>query len=302
MSIDSPASTGNGNSLSSGRAGERITLAGVLVNLVLIIIKLLAGFLGHSQALIADALHSISDLFTDAVVLAGLKIGRKPADEDHPFGHARFETLASTIVGFILVALAIYIGFDSAHKIYHHEDYQPAPITVAAAALSILMKEVLYRFTIKIGRAIKSNAVIANAWHHRSDALSSIAVLFGVGAAQLNHQWHILDSYAALLVSILILKVGYDIGREAVMELTDTSPDKKMLDRMKHCALHVSGVMNVHDLKARKLGGQLQMELHIVVNGDQTVTAGHRIAKEVESCLLEEIKELERVIIHVDPA
>jgi len=302
LSIDSPASTGNGNSLSSGRAGERITLAGVLVNLVLIIIKLLAGFLGHSQALIADALHSISDLFTDAVVLAGLKIGRKPADEDHPFGHARFETLASTIVGFILVALAIYIGFDSAHKIYHHEDYQPAPITVAAAALSILMKEVLYRFTIKIGRAIKSNAVIANAWHHRSDALSSIAVLFGVGAAQLNHQWHILDSYAALLVSILILKVGYDIGREAVMELTDTSPDKKMLDRMKHCALHVSGVMNVHDLKARKLGGQLQMELHIVVNGDQTVTAGHRIAKEVESCLLEEIKELERVIIHVDPA
>jgi len=278
-----------------------VTLVGVLVNALLVVLKFIAGVFGHSQALLADALHSISDLFTDAVVLAGLRVGRRPADEEHPFGHARFETLASTIVALILLAFAVYIGVDSARKIYLHTEYHPTWLTVIAAFLSILMKELLFRYTIRVGRLIKSNAVIANAWHHRSDALSSIAVLFGVTAAQINQNWHILDSYAALLVSVLILKVGLEILRESILEFTDTSPDTEVLSQIKHCAFQVQGVMNVHDLKARKLGGLMQMELHIIVKGDQTVTEGHRIAKEVEKCLIDEVDGLERVIIHVDP-
>ncbi|MCK4349088.1 MAG: cation transporter [Thermoplasmatales archaeon] len=286
----------------SAEAGRTVTLVGVLVNAFLILFKFLAGIYGHSQALIADAVHSVSDLFTDFVVLLGLRIGRKAPDEKHHFGHARIETLASAIVGLALIATALYLGIKAIWNIYHHIEYHPTWLALVGAGASIALKEALYHYTIHIGRCIKSSAIVANAWHQRSDALSSVAVLLGVAGASIKPSWHILDSYAALCVSFFIIKVGLEILWGALREFIDTAPQPEILSKIRQCSLSVDGVIDMHDLRARTSGGLHQMELHIVVNGRLTVTEGHLIAKAVESCLAKEIADLDRVIVHVDPA
>ena len=290
----------NSNAEATG-AGTSVTLIGVVANAVLIVFKLAGGTLGQSQALIADAAHSVSDLFTDVVVLVGLKAGRKAADQDHPFGHARIETLSSSVVGIFLIGAALYIGTEAALSIYRHTESHPTWLAVGVAALSIIVKEVLYRYTVLVGRRIKSPVVMANAWHHRSDALSSVAVLLGVGAARIHPGWHMLDAYAALIVSLLILKVGVEIIWRSVQELTDTAPPSDTLDKIGRCIRGVDGVLGHHDLKVRTSGGLYQMEAHIVVDGSLTVIEGHGIAKSVELCLKDEIEDLNQVIIHVDP-
>jgi cation diffusion facilitator family transporter len=275
---------------------------GALVNGYLILLKLLAGVFGQSQALIADAVHSFSDLFTDAVVLFGLQVGRKAPDEEHPFGHARIETLASAIVGLALIATALYLGIEAVLNIYRHTEYHPTSLALIGAIVSIALKEALYHYTVHIGRRIKSQLIVANAWHHRSDALSSVAVLLGVTGSLIKPSWFILDSFAALLVSFFIVKVGLDVLRNCLREFTDTAPPPEILSKINNCALSVEGVNEVHDIKVRTSGGLYQMETHIVVDGQLTVFEGHRIAKEVEGCLAEEIEDLDRVIVHVDPA
>jgi len=286
----------------SAKAGMSVTLVGVLVNAFLILFKFLAGVFGQSQALIADAVHSISDLFTDFVVLLGLRIGRRAPDEEHHFGHARIETLASAIVGLALIATALYLGIKASWNIYRHTEYHPTWLALVGAGVSVALKEALYHYTIRIGRHIKSSAIVANAWHQRSDALSSVAVLLGVAGARINPSWHILDSYAALCVSFFIIKVGLDILWGALREFTDTAPQPETLSKIRQCTLSVDGVIDMHDLRVRTSGGLHQMELHIVVDGRLTVTEGHRIAKAVESCLAKEVADLDRIIVHVDPA
>jgi len=289
------------SSTKSAKAGRSVTLIGALINAFLILFKFLAGIFGHSQALIADAVHSISDLFTDFVVLLGLRIGRKAPDEKHHFGHARFETLASSIVGMALITTALYLGIKAIWNIHHHIEYHPTWLALVGAGVSIALKESLYHYTVRTGRRIKSMAIIANAWHHRSDALSSVAVLLGVAGACINPSWHILDSLAALCVSFFIIKVGLDILWSALCEFTDTAPQPEILSKIRKCTLSVDGVIDMHDLRARTSGGLYQMEIHIVVDGRLTVTQGHRIAKGVESCLAEEVADLDRIIVHVDP-
>jgi cation diffusion facilitator family transporter len=284
------------------RAGSRVTLLGVLVNALMIVLKYAAGVLGHSQALIADAVHSISDLFTDAVVLLGIKAGRKAADPQHPFGHARMETLASGVVGLGLLGAAVYIGAEATLNIYNQTAHHPTLLALVAAGLSVLLKEILFRYTLHVGRKIRSPVVMANAWHHRSDALSSVAVLLGVAGARVRPGWHILDAYAALVVSFFILKVGLGILRDAAKELTDTAPSPEVLESIHACVQGVSGVMAHHDLKVRTSGGLYLMELHIVVGSELTVAEGHRIAKEVESNLRGEVRDLSQIIVHVDPS
>jgi len=286
----------------SAKAGRSVTLVGALVNAFLILFKFLAGVFGQSQALIADAVHSISDLFTDFVVLLGLRIGRKAPDEEHPFGHARIETLASATVGLALIATALYLGIQAALNIYRHIEYHPTGLALIGAAVSIALKEGLYHYTVHTGRRIKSQLVVANAWHQRSDALSSVAVLLGVVGARLKPSWHILDSFAALLVSFFIVKVGLDILRTTLREFTDTAPQPEILNKIANCIRSVEGVIDVHDLRVRTSGGLYQMETHIVVDGALTVTEGHRIAKAAESCLAEEVPDLDQIIVHVDPA
>jgi divalent metal cation (Fe/Co/Zn/Cd) transporter len=244
-------------------AGRSVTLIGVLINALLIIFKFLAGVFGRSQALIADAVHSVSDLFTDVVVLLGLKIGRKAPDQEHQYGHGRIETLASAIVGMALIATALYLGIQASFNIYKHTEYHPTRLALFAAATSIVLKEVLYRYTLRVGRRIRSPLILANAWHHRSDALSSVAVLIGVTGALIK--------------------------------------PPEILSQVTQCARSVEGVINIHDLRARTTGGSYQMEAHIVVDGRLTVIEGHRIAKAVEKCLLEEVDGIDRVTVHVDP-
>ncbi len=285
----------------SARAGRTVTLVGVIVNGLLILLKFVAGILGQSQALIADAVHSISDLFTDVVVLVGLGMGRKAPDEKHHFGHARIETLASAAVGLALMATALYLGIKAAWNIHLHREYHPTTLALIAAAVSIALKEALYHYTVHVGRRIKSRAVMANAWHHRSDALSSVAVLLGVAGARIKPSWHILDAYAALIVSFFILKVALDIIRDTLPEFVDTAPEPEVLERIRQCTRNVEGVIETHDLRVRTLGGLHQMETHIVVDGRLSVTEGHLIAKAVEKCLLDEVPDLDRVIVHVDP-
>jgi len=285
----------------SAPTGKKVTIIGVLVNTFLIVLKLIAGIFGSSQALIADAVHSFSDLFTDVVVLVGLKISNKPPDKTHHFGHARIETLASTIVGMALIGTALYIGISASLTIYRHTEYHPTILALFGAGVSIALKEVLYHYTIRTGRRIKSQLIVANAWHHRSDVLSSVAVFFGVAGTQINPSWHILDSFAALLVSFFIVKVGLEILRDALREFTDTAPQPEIIGKIQQCALSVNGVLDTHDLRVRTSGGLFQMEIHIVVDGQLTVLEGHKISKAVEGCLSEDVGNFSSITIHVDP-
>jgi len=285
----------------AARAGKSVTLLGVCINVFLIVFKFWAGTVGHSQALIADALHSFSDLFTDAVVLLGLKIGRKAPDEKHHFGHARLETLASGIVGIALIFTALYLGIQAALNIYRHTEYHPTLLALVAAGVSVGLKEALFHYTVGVGRRIKSSLVMANAWHQRSDALSSVAVLLGVAGANIKPSWHILDAYAALFVSFFIVKVGLDILKGTVREFTDTAPPQEILKKIRESILGVDGVSAMHDLRVRTSGGLHQMEVHIMVDGQLTVKEGHRIAKAVEHTLSKDVADIDRVIVHVDP-
>jgi len=285
----------------AARAGKWVTLLAVCVNVFLIAFKFLAGIFGHSQALIADAVHSFSDLFTDAVVLLGLRIGRKAPDEQHQFGHARLETLASGIVGIALIATALYLGIQASFNIYRHTEYHPTLLALVAAGVSVGLKEALFHYTVRVARRIKSSLVMANAWHQRSDALSSVAVLLGVAGANIKPSWHILDAYAALFVSFFIIKVGLDILKGTVREFTDTAPPREILKTISEITLGVDGVIAMHDLRVRTSGGLHQMEVHIMVDGQLTVNEGHGIAKAVEHTLMKDVADIERVIVHVDP-
>ena len=286
----------------SDSAGQKVTLVGALVNVVLIGLKLLGGIFGKSSALIADGIHSISDLFTDVVVLVGIWRGRRPADEGHPFGHGRIEALFTAIVGLSLLGTALYLGFQAVMDIYDRSDTHPNVLAIVGAGVSIVLKEGLYRYTVSAGRRMQSRLVVANAWHHRSDALSSVAVLAGVTLAQIKPAWRIFDAFAALLVSFFIVKVGLDILGETIRELSDAAPDTETMEKIRRSTQDVAGVMAAHDLRARTSGGKHQIEIHIVVDAMLTVKQGHAIAKAVEMTLLSTIDDVGRVIVHVDPS
>ncbi|MCF8033097.1 MAG: cation diffusion facilitator family transporter [Desulfarculaceae bacterium] len=287
---------------SQSRDGLRVTWIGLGANLVLALGKFLAGVFGHSSAMVADAAHSLSDLVSDAVVLVGLKLGRSEPDLRHPYGHGRIETLAAQVVAFILIIIAVYIGWEAVGRLTSGRAQYPNWLALAAAVVSIAVKEGLYRYTVAVGRRINSAAVVANAWHHRSDALSSIAVLVGVAGTLINPAWHSLDSWAALVVAALVAKAGVQILWGTIQEMIDTSPRQEVVGNIRACALGVPGVMEVHDLKVRSVGGRYQMQLHIVVDSRLSVVQGHDIAKEVEHCVLGDVKEAVEVVVHVDPA
>jgi len=288
--------------IEGGREGGKITWIGVAANALLIVVKFVAGVLGHSQALIADAVHSVSDFFTDAVVLFGLRYGRKPPDADHHFGHARIETMASAVVGFSLILVAFFLGYRSIVNVFIHAENYPTYLALAGAVVSIVVKEVLYQYTVIVGKKISSQAVIANAWHHRSDALSSVAVLIGVGGAMINPKWHMLDAYAALVVSFFVAKVGMEILWNALREMTDTAPGQKFQERIMNCIISVPDILSVHDLKVRSIGGTYFIQVHIVVDKNMSVEKSHKIINEARGCIYREIEGIGEIIVHVDPS
>ena len=284
------------------RAGERVTWIGVGTNLGLVVCKLVAAVVGRSQALVADAVHSVSDLLTDGIVLVGLRLGRKAPDADHHFGHARIETLASTLVGLALLVAGVVLGYDAGAAVHAHESTRPNVVALLGAALSIVVKEVLYQITAREGRRIGSQAVLANAWHHRSDALSSVAVLIGVGAALVNPDWHILDAFAALLVAFLVAGVGLRVIWATLREMVDTAPDVETVTRIRSCLEETPGIDGVHDLKIRVVGGRYHVQAHVHVDGDVSVWEGHRTARRASAYLAAGVEAVADVIIHVDPS
>ncbi len=282
-------------------AGYKVTLVGFVANIFLVAGKLFCGIFGHSQALIADAIHSVSDLFTDLVVLLGLHLGRKTPDSRHHFGHGRLETLASAVVSVFLMGAGISLAYSAGVAIYQHTPSDPSWLALIAAGVSIGVKEFLYQITMRTGRRMRSKVMVANAWHHRSDAWSSVAVFAGVAGAQLHPSWRVLDSYAALLVSFFVFLVGMKMFFGCLAELTDAAPKEDMLEKISQCVLQVPGVKGAHKLKVRTSADLLQMQVHIVVDGQLTVSEGHAIAKEVEQCLFEDIEDVVDVVVHVDP-
>ena len=283
------------------RAGRRVTLVGVAVNIFLLVFKLGVGFTARSQALVADGLHTLSDLFSDAVVLIGLRWGRKKEDRRHPYGHARIETLSAMFVGLILVGGALWISVAGIGDLIRGTHSRPSGAALVAALVSIALKEVLYRYTVRTGKRISSQVLIGNAWHHRSDALSSVAVALGVGAGVVSPRLAVLDIYAALAVSLLMIKVGVEIALDAGKEVVDTAPPQEVMNVIRGCALSVEGVKNTHDIKARTSGGRIFMDIHIEVDPRLTVEEGHALAKRVEFCIKDRVRTVTGVAIHVDP-
>lgn len=291
------------------RASEanRVTWVGLWLNLVLTIFKFVAGILGRSSAMIADAAHSVSDFVTDVVLLASFRIINKPVDNTHDYGHGKFETLASNFVGAALLLVAAGILWSGGEKIYAafrgEALAQPGGIALLAAVVSILVKEFLYRYQVRVGKKINSSAIIANAWHHRSDALSSFATLIGIGGAIfLGEKWRVLDPVAAILVSLLIIKVAIPIFRDSLKELLEASLDDDIEEKILKAAGAVPGVIDPHNLRTRRIGSYVAVDLHIRVDKSLNIVEAHDISKNVELALKESLGEGSFIYVHVDPA
>ena len=284
----------------------RVTLLGMFVNIALFAFKLVAGIVGRSGAMIADAVHSASDFATDIVVLAFVRISAKPRGDDHDWGHGKYETLASLIIGVALFAVGIEILVDSAEKIgaVVAGEVLPRPgvIAMVAAAVSIVAKEVLYQYTVRVGRKLDSPSVIANAWHHRSDALSSVGALLGIGCAYfLGDKWRIADPIAAIVVAALIIKVAYDLCRTALAELLEKSLPLDVENEILAIISATPNVYKPHNLRTRRIGANIAIEVHIRVDGSMTVHASHEISREIERALRGKYGEQTAVAIHIEP-
>lgn len=285
---------------------KKVTLWGALVNILLTVGKLLAGIFGRSAAMMADGVHSLSDLLSDAVVLIFTHISSKGKDRNHSFGHGKFETLATLIVSVILAVVAADLmgkGVGSIIDIINGEILpKPGYIALIAAVASIILKEVLYQWTAKVGREVKSPAVIANAWHHRSDAFSSIGSLTGIGGAIiLGQKWTILDPIASCAISIAIIVVAVKMAIPSLAELLETSLPEDIENEIIAISSNVPGVKDVHNLKTRRNGISSIIEAHIVVDPSISIIEAHDIATDVEESLRLKFGEETQISIHIEP-
>ncbi len=285
----------------------KVTLAGSAVNVLLTVFKFVAGILGHSAAMLADAVHSLSDLLTDLVVIVFVRISSKPADRGHDYGHGKFETLATAFIGFALLAVAAGIIIHAGSMIYSwyqgNELAKPGMLALWAAVVSIVLKELTFQYTIRKGRKLNSTAVVANAWHHRSDALSSIGTLVGIGGAiLLGNRWTVLDPLASLVVGIFIVRVAWKLLKQCFGDLLEASlPDeveKDILDIVRS----FNDVSDPHNLRTRRIGSQYAIEIHIRMNGDIPLVQAHSRAHDIEKALKDRFGENTHIVVHVEPA
>ena len=292
----------------SSREGEirRVTLCGLVVNILLTVGKLIAGLLGRSAAMLADAAHSASDLATDALVLGFVRVSGKPQDDSHDYGHGKFETLGAVIVGLVLIGVAAGIFVDSAERIEAVADGtgipRPGVVALVAAAVSIVAKELLYRYTLACACKANSSMLRANAWHHRSDALSSVATLVGIaGARFLGEQWVILDPIAAIVVGALIVKVAVDMIRPNLDELLERSLPAEVEGEILRIVSSEEGVSDPHNLRTRRVGPNIVVDIHIRLDGGMTVCESHEITRHIESRLRDRFGAGTIVTLHVEP-
>jgi cation diffusion facilitator family transporter len=280
---------------------KRVAWIGIAVNIALAVLKLAAGISGESRAVLADGIESLLDVVTVIMVYAGSWFWMRPADEGHPFGHGRIETLAAAIIGISLVGAAVGIGWESIATLHEQHAEPPGWVAAVAAFTSIIGKEILFRWTLKMGRRVKSLAVVATAWHYRSDAFSSVPVVIAVVGAILLPSWTFLDHLGAVVVSMFILHAAFKITWPNLKQLIDTGAPADMRRRIRDIACANRSVIQVHDIRTRYIGTNIQVDLHLIVDGGLTVREGHEISKDVETRLVREIEDVVDVVVHVEP-
>lgn len=284
----------------------KVTLVGSAGNVALLTFKFFAGILGHSSAMIADAVHSLSDFITDIIVLIFVKISAKPQDDSHDYGHGKFETIASFVIGLALVAAATGIVITGALKLvdWAGGEQLPAPGKLAlwAALFSILVKEVLFQYTVRKGKKLDSQAVVANAWHHRSDAFSSIAATIGIaGAIFLGDRWTVLDPLASVIVGIFLVKVAVTLLKTSIAELTECSLPQETEQEIEDIIKSTSGVTEPHNLRTRHIGNRIAIEVHIRMNGNLTLNEAHEKTTTIEQQLKQRFGNNTHITIHMEP-
>ena len=284
----------------------KVTIVGSIVNFLLLVFKFFAGIAGHSAAMLADAVHSLSDFITDIVVIVFVRIAGKPEDKGHDYGHGKYETLATAIIGLLLLCVGFGIFWNGASSIYTFlrggQLESPGVVALVAALVSIVTKEILYQYTVIQGKKLNSQAVIANAWHHRSDALSSIGTAIGIGGAiLLGDHWRVLDPVAAVVVSFFIMKVSVRLLIPCVDELLEKSLPEDVEKEIEQTVLSFPGVSQPHHLRTRRIGNYYAIELHVRMDGKITLEEAHSTATAIENKLKEMFGKGTHVGIHVEP-
>lgn len=282
------------------RVTRQAAFVGAATNLVLALVKTLFGILGNSQSLLADGVHSLSDLLSDALVLFAARHAKEAPDEQHPYGHGRFETAGTMALGTLLILVGLGIVWDAVERLFSPEDLlHPESFTLYVALFSILANEGLYFYTQHLARRIKSDLLRANAWHHRTDSISSVVVLVGIGGTIAGLPY--LDAIAAVLVGLMIVHIGWVLGWSAMQELVDSGLEGEEIEEIRNVINSVSGVSNVHMLRTRKMGGHASADVHVQVDPWLSVSEGHRIAEVVQTRLIREVEMLSDVTVHIDP-
>jgi len=282
------------------RASRRVALVAMLTNAMLVVGQIAAGLFGHSQALVADAFHTLADMSTDLLVLFALKESAKEADEEHPYGHARIETAVTLVLGVILLIVGLGIALRAVLRLMGDEPFVPPTVlTLWVSGFTILAKEALYQYTMRVSRRFDSEMLKASAWHHRSDAISSIIVFLGIAGTIAGIQW--LDALAALGVALFVIKIGIGLGWPAINELIDTGLDADQLQRIRRTILGVDGVRELHLLRTRRIGGRALVDVHIIVDDNISVSEGHYISEAVRHRLVNEIDVVADALVHIDP-
>jgi cation diffusion facilitator family transporter len=282
------------------REVRKVTLIGSVVDLLLGIVKVVIGVLSHSQALVADGIHSFSDLFTDFLVLFAAKHAHREADEEHPYGHGRIETVATVALGGALLTVAVGISYDAIRRMLAPELLlHPGVLALLAALVSVFAKEVIYQYTARVARRLRSRMLHANAWHSRSDAISSIVVVIGVGGTMAGLPW--LDAVAAIIVALMIAKIAWDLLWKSLQELIDTALDAEQVETISETIRDVPGVRSLHMLRTRRSGSDALVDVHILVDPRLSVSEGHQIGETVRKRLLQGNDEVTDVTVHIDP-
>ena len=284
-----------------------VTIIGLVLNVILTILKIIFGLIGKSRALVADGFHSLSDLGSDIAVLLGFRAAKKPRDDCHNYGHGKFETLTTIVIGLMLLGAAAVIIVSALGNILDAIDGQSLPkpgwIALGVTAISILTKEWMYRYTVSVGKRINSKLLIANAWHHRSDCLSSVGALIGIaGAIILGGRWRVLDPVAALIVGLFIIKIAIGLIKESMEELLEKSLDDKTVDKIIEIVKGTKGVVDQHKLKTRKVGNCIAIDVHVIVDTKLTVAQSHDIATNVEKNLEKKFGKETIISIHIEPS
>lgn len=285
----------------------KVTIVGALANVILLIFKFVAGIISNSAAMIADAVHSLSDFITDVVVIVFVKISSKPQDKSHDYGHGKFETLATLIIGIALLFIGLMILYNGVSATYRciwlgEELHRPGMIAFGAAIFSIILKEAVYQYTVFKGKNLNSQAVIANAWHHRSDAFSSIGTAVGIGGAIfLGDKWVVLDPIAAIVVSVFIINVSLKIIIKSINELLEKSLPDEIENEIIKVAESFDMVKDVHDLRTRRIGNNIAIEMHLLMDGNLSLQCTHNTTELIESELRKKYGEHTHIAIHVEP-